>query len=79
MDRISIKNARQQFAKLLTAAQRGRSVTITRRGKPVAKIGPVGPSEQRQFPDLTEFRASLGKRSKSSRANIEKLRDLERY
>ena len=79
MDAISVKDARQQFAKLVDAAQRGRSTAITRRGKPVAQIVPVGGNKRPKLPDLAAFRDSLGKPVKKSTATIQHLRELERY
>jgi prevent-host-death family protein len=76
---MSIKAARQQFAKVISAVQRGRSVAITRRGKAVAKIAPVNPAKKQRLPDLTAFRASLSKPTGKSKATIRALRDQERY
>jgi prevent-host-death family protein len=36
--RVSVAEARQNFARLIKSAQRGRAVEITRRGKPVAVL-----------------------------------------
>jgi prevent-host-death family protein len=48
-DTRSAREARAQLAELLDAAERGRSTLITRRGRAVAEIVPVGtarPQEQ---------------------------------
>jgi prevent-host-death family protein len=39
---ISAREANQQFARILQLAAEGQEVTITRRGKPVAKLVPAG-------------------------------------
>ncbi|MCL2639569.1 MAG: type II toxin-antitoxin system prevent-host-death family antitoxin [Phycisphaerales bacterium] len=79
MNTISVKDARQQFAKLVNAARNGRSTAIVRRGKPVAQIGPVDSGKRPKLPDLAAFRGSLGKPVKKSLATIRHLRELERY
>ena len=79
MDSMSIKDARQQFAKLINAAQRGHSVSITRRGKTVAQINPAAGTKRPKLPNMAAFRESLGKPVKDSKATIRHLRDQERY
>jgi antitoxin (DNA-binding transcriptional repressor) of toxin-antitoxin stability system len=79
METISVKDARRQFARLIGDVQRGRCVALTRRGKTVAKIAPLGRPERPRLPDLTAFRASLGKPPRKSKATIRTLRDQERY
>ncbi|MSO92748.1 MAG: type II toxin-antitoxin system prevent-host-death family antitoxin [Rhodospirillales bacterium] len=41
MKTVSARAANQSFSKLLARAAAGEEVVITRRGKPVAKIGPI--------------------------------------
>ncbi len=41
MSTVTAREANQHFSKFLDAAARGEEVTITRRGKPVAKLVPV--------------------------------------
>jgi|GEM_PF-3002287 len=50
MDTVSVKEARIQLAKLINAAQRGRGVAITRRGKTVAHLVPP-PSQRKRLPE----------------------------
>lgn len=38
---VSISQAKSQFSKLIAAVEAGEEVTITRRGKPVAKLTPI--------------------------------------
>ena len=45
MSTISAREANQHFSKILDAASRGEEVTITRRGKPVAKLVPIEVAE----------------------------------
>jgi len=45
MSTVTAREANQHFSKILDAAARGEEVTITRRGKPVAKLVPVAAPE----------------------------------
>jgi prevent-host-death family protein len=78
MDFISVKDARRQFARLVGSAGRGCPVTITRRGRAIAQIAPIE-SSRRPLPDLSAFRASLGKPVAKSAATIRHLRQENRY
>ena len=74
---LSAKAACEQFGALITAVARGESVTITRRGKPVALMSPAAKTPPRRLPDLTAFRASI--KTKGKEVTIADLRKLERY
>jgi prevent-host-death family protein len=56
---VSVKEARRRFSDLVKAAERGESTLVTRRGRPVARLGPVGGRSLRGLPDLSAFRASV--------------------
>lgn len=43
---MGAREANQKFSRLLLDVEAGASVTITRRGKAVAKIVPAGPADQ---------------------------------
>ena len=58
MGTINLKEARKRLGDLVNAAERGESTVITRRGRKVARIVPLGRKPRRGLPDLTEFRAS---------------------
>jgi prevent-host-death family protein len=79
MDSVNVKEARRRFAKLVSAAQQGRSVAITRRGRPVAEIAPIAAKTPKTLPDLTAFRAGLGKPRPKSQATIRALREQARF
>lgn len=74
---MTAREARKRFSEMLDQVQRGQSVTITRRGRKVAQLGPVPNAKGRTLPDLTEFRRSLG--IKPQRTSIRDLRRAERY
>lgn len=48
MNQISVFEAKNKLSALLQEVERGGEVTITRRGKAVAKLVPAGPSVQAQ-------------------------------
>jgi prevent-host-death family protein len=60
MKTVGIREARQNMTSLIEHVRKGYEVTITDRGKPVARlIGPAPPLSKHPFPDLSEFRKSL--------------------
>ena len=65
MSTVSIRQARQQLSDLINAAEQGESVTITRRGRKVARLTPAQDKLPIGLPDLTGFRASLRIRGRS--------------
>jgi prevent-host-death family protein len=75
---LSTKAARQQFSTLISNVTRGQSVTITRRGKPVALVSPVPSKKRPRFPDLSDFRAKM-KKPGTPETTIVDLRNAERY
>jgi prevent-host-death family protein len=57
---INVREARQRFSELLTLAERGETVIITRRGKQCVRLVAEHRFSSRQpLPDLKEFRASI--------------------
>ncbi len=59
MLQINIKDLRAQLAQFITQVEAGEEIAIIRRGKVVARLMPPPPQTPPQFPDLTEFRASI--------------------
>ena len=60
MGSVNLKEARARLSDLVRTVEHGESVTITRRGKIVARLMPpeTAPS-YKKAPDLSAFRASL--------------------
>lgn len=79
MKTVSIRDARRQFSDLIRAAEQGRSVHITRRGRAVAQLTPPQTAKDRALPDLTEFRASLRIKGDTMSKTVIKARRQERY
>jgi len=52
-----VREARQDLTSLLDDVRKGREVTITDRGRPVARLVPVKP--RGRFPDLSHIRRAL--------------------
>jgi len=75
MDRVSICQAKAKLSALVERAARGKEVTITRRGKAVAKLVPVrSPAlteRARAFDELEAFAKTLRVRCFNLRKAIE--------
>jgi len=73
---VNLKEARRRIGDLVGAAERGESVTITRRGKTVARIVPSKEKVVTGMPDLAKFRSSIAVKGKPlSRIVIEERRE----
>jgi prevent-host-death family protein len=48
---VALRDANQQFAKYVRAVEAGESFVITRRGKPVARLGPIEPGKRTLTPE----------------------------
>jgi prevent-host-death family protein len=48
MAEIGLFDAKNRFSELVERAERGEEVVITRRGKPVAKLGPMDAGRDRE-------------------------------
>ena len=79
MDAVKMSEARRRLSELVRAAERGESVTITRRGKEVARIVPAEQKPMKPLPDLTEFRASIKIKGRSLSEELLAMRREERY
>ncbi|MFC3630526.1 type II toxin-antitoxin system Phd/YefM family antitoxin [Paracoccus angustae] len=70
MREIGAFEAKTHLSELLAAAEQGQSVTITRRGTPVARLVPVaGPSRAEALRRLTGLRARLARQGVALSAN----------
>ena len=75
--RVNITDFRDNLAAYLDLAERGKTVVITRHGKPSAELRMVPSAEAIDVEDLAAFRASLGAQSEEN--VIVKARRGERY
>ena len=79
MGPVNLKDARRRLSALVTAAEHGESVIITRRGKEVARIVPPASKPLKPFPDLAAFRASIKIKGGSLTDELLAMRGAERY
>ncbi|MCK4627271.1 MAG: type II toxin-antitoxin system prevent-host-death family antitoxin [Phycisphaerae bacterium] len=77
MKALSVKEIRTRLSKVIHEAECGESTTITRYGKPVARIVPAD-TRRPVFPDLSEFRASIKPRGKTLTDTLREMREEER-
>lgn len=75
---VSVAEAKAKLSELLTRVEAGESVTITRRGKPVAVLSR---SERvyRPLPSRAELRGSVGRTGPSILEELRRMRDEVRY
>lgn len=59
MREIGSFEAKTHLSELLTAVEAGETITITRRGKPVARLVPVAPDRTAALARLNALRARL--------------------
>ena len=59
MRTAGVREARQNLSALLEEVKQGREIVITERGRPVARLVPVGQSRGKGLPDLSAFRRSM--------------------
>jgi prevent-host-death family protein len=69
------EEARNQFPHLLDAAEKGESTIISKHGRPVAALVPIGAYSRRQEPLTAAAGSGRGLWGKSSTRAIRKLRD----
>jgi prevent-host-death family protein len=79
---VNLKQARERLGDLVSAAERGETTVITRRGKKAARIVPVvGPRRRGSpgLPNLAKFRASIRVKGASLSKSVIQARTRERY
>lgn len=81
MIKVNAREARRKLGDLLSEAERGQTVEITRRGQVVAQLVPPPRPKRKRFPDMTEFRNSIKVKpgAPTGAELIRQLRDEERY
>lgn len=52
MKRASVGEIQKNFSRILKNIKAGEEITITRRGKPIAKIVTIGPKKNIEWPDF---------------------------
>jgi prevent-host-death family protein len=81
MIKVNAREVRKKLSDLLTEAEHGETIEITRRGEVVAQLVPPPAPERPTFPDMTEFRNSIKVKpgAPTGAELIRQLRDEERY
>lgn len=67
MREMTVREANQNFSKLIAEAQRGETIIVTKNGKPVAKIMPQ-PSDRTDDPEWQSAYRALARSLKTKRA-----------
>lgn len=77
MQKVSVREARQQISRLLDAVEAGEEIIIVRRGKPTARLVAVSNvrTAKIRFPDRSDFRARLPRARRPSAELIREMRD----
>ena len=78
MAEVTIREVRTNLKALVDRAEAGEEITISRRGKQVARLVPPV-REPRRFPDLTAFRASIPLRGEPLSETVIRERREARY
>lgn len=78
MEKVSVREAREQLAHLLDSIAAGEEVIIVRRGKPAARLTAVRKPRWKGFPDRKALRASVPASAESAAQTVRKLRNNER-
>ena len=77
MQRVNVREARQQISRLLDAVAVGEEIVIMRHGKPAARLLPVSEVEtgKIRFPDRSALRAMVPPTKMSATELIREMRD----
>jgi prevent-host-death family protein len=80
MKHVSVAEAKAKFSELVSAAEAGQTIEITRRGKVVAKLTPVASEPLPiDIEALREFRATLTSPMQSTDEELRDWKAGERY
>jgi prevent-host-death family protein len=72
MKHVGVYDAKTHLPSLLDEVEKGETITITRHGKPVARIVPIGPVRR----SVAETIAAIREARKGNRLDGLKIRDL---
>jgi len=80
MDTVSLADAKARLSELISRAEAGEDICITRRGKPVVKLTRFErPKKPIDFEMLRKIRESMPKQTESTEDFIRRMRDDARY
>ena len=76
MSEVSVAQAKAHLSEILDRVEAGETVTITRRGRPIARLSGVQATKKPiDFEALKKFRESMPTLSRSSAELIREMRD----
>jgi prevent-host-death family protein len=78
MSSYTLAEVKAQLSRLISLVEAGEEITITKRGRAVAKLVPSDPPHQK-MPSLAGHRAQMTPQTESAGEFIRKLRDSDRY
>jgi len=81
MREMTVREANQNFSKLIAAAERGETIVITKNGKPVARIAPQS-ADRSQDPAWQTAYKALVKSLRSKRGtgvHVGKITEEDKY
>lgn len=70
MREMTVREANQNFSKLIAAAERGETIIITKNGQPVAKVSPQ-PRDPRNDPEWQAVQRRLSAHLSRARPSID--------
>jgi prevent-host-death family protein len=77
---ISIAEAKAHFSELIERAESGETVRITRRGKPVARLGPEKQKKRRiTLQEMRELTDKMREQPESAGVFMRRIRNESRY
>lgn len=76
---VNVKELRTNLRQIIQRVEAGEEILVTRRGKPVARLSRPPQQSPKQFPDLTEFRASIKLKGEPLSETVIKERREARY
>jgi prevent-host-death family protein len=80
VDNVSLADAKARLSELISRAEAGEDVCITRRGKPVARLTRIVPPRKPiDVEALRKLIASMPKATGSAGEFIRRMRDTDRY
>ncbi len=79
MRQVNAREARSRLSKLLTEAENGEIISITRRGREVARLVPPEGTLREALPDLAEFRKSIKVKGGPTSSLVVEARRRARY
>lgn len=79
MKEVSVREMREELARVLKLVEQGEDVSILKRGRPVARVTRPLTNQAPKFRSRAELRDSLPPMGEGAASTVRNLRDAERY